>query len=306
MKEVVLHILNSFHPSLEFTMEAPPPPGHPIAFLDLTCTINSESRIEFFHYHKPSQTTRAIPFHSYHPLSMKLATIKQDVKRAAAHTSDHAHLSSEFRYIFHKYLSNGYPVTCIAKYVNYRWAHSQRPKFDPPLEKVFLPYIAPIHSTLSHATVQTDRQFITLPHCSIKAKLQKPKPARLKTHPELQKNIIYGIPCLDCPCSYIGQTKQVLKDRINKHKSEFRHMCPNNSLVQHYTETGHTPNFANLQVYYKSANFRTRLNLEAICINACNHPISNHILPQLPYLNPWNALLFQQNITIKPSHPSAQ
>ena len=56
---------------------------------------------------------------------------------------------------------------------------------------------------------------------------------------------------------------QTLKARVNHHKSEFKHMCPNNSLVHHYIQTGHTPNFAALSKFYSQQNFRSRLNLEA-------------------------------------------
>ena len=127
-----------------------------------------------------------------------------------------------------------------------------------------------------------------------------PRPPRISTPLDLQSNLIYGIPCLDCNSIYIGQTKQTLKARVNHHKSEFKHMCPNNSLVHHYIQTGHTPNFTALSKFYSQPNFRSRLNLEAICIAASDRPVSNHLLPQMYNLQSWYDLLKLHNICISP------
>jgi len=252
------------------------------------------------HFRKPTQTTRATPFNSFHPHLQKIASIKQEVKRVIVHTSDKQLLSNEFRYIIYKFLRNGYPFHLIARYANYQWALSAPQRRAPPPSKIFLPHFPSTSRIISNAARQADFQLIELPHKSLSASMLPTRPPRLSTPLEQQSNLIYGIPCLECDRIYIGQTKQTLKARINHHKSEFKHSCPNNSLVHHYTQSGHLPNFASLFKFYSQPNFRSRLNLEAICITSSANPVSNHILPQLQYLQSWTDLLSELDICIQP------
>jgi len=218
-----------------------------------------------------------------------------------AHTSNPLLLSDEFRYIIHKFLRNGFPLHLISRYTNYYWAQKEPPHRPLPTTRIFLPHFSPSSRISHNAARQIDCQLIEQPAKSIGASLLPPQPPRIQTPANMQRDIIYGIPCLDCNNIYIGQTKQTLKARINHHKSEFKHMCSNNSLVQHYSTTGHTPNFAHLHKFYSQPNFRTRLNLEAICIAVSSLPVSNHILPQLPYLHKWIDLIKAHNISITPA-----
>ena len=202
VREKVLLLLNSYDPSLQFTMEAPLQ-GRPIAFLDLTCYINEKQQIQFMHYRKPTQTTRAIPFHSHHPLLQKTASIKQEVKRVTSHTSDKQLLSHEFRYIIYKFLRNGYPLHYITRYTNYSWALAPPPRKVPPDNKMFLPYVATTSRIIHNAAQKADTQLIQLPSKSIGAIMLPIKPPRLSTPLDLQSHLIYGIPCLECDCIYI-------------------------------------------------------------------------------------------------------
>ena len=252
------------------------------------------------HFRKPTQTTRAIPFHSFHPLLQKLSCIKQEVKRVTAHTSDKSLLTAEFHYIISKFMKNGYPLHLILRYANFRWALGAPQCRAPSPHKIFLPHFPATSKLLNTAARQADLQLVELPHKSLGASMLPTQPPRISTPLDLQHNLIYGIPCLDCDHIYIGQTKQTLKARINHHKSEFKHMCSNNSLVHHYQQTGHIPNFAALTRLYSQANFRSRLNLEAICIATCDRPVSNHILPQMYNLQSWFDLFKLLKISISP------
>ena len=115
---------------------------------------------------------------------------------------------------------------------------------------MFLPYVAPVHKVLAPLAKEIGAQLISTPNPSLKSFFQPNKPNRLLVPRELKTCVVYGIPCLDCQKLYVGQTKQQLKSRISSHKSEFRHMIANNSLVQHYKQTGHTPNFSDLKVFF--------------------------------------------------------
>ena len=136
------------------------------------------------------------------------------------------------------------------------------PRTLPP-DKVFLPYIPQTSRIIKGAIKPTNQQFIELPHRPLRSHLLPTQPPRRQIPLEAQSSIIYGIPCLDCDCVYIGQTRQTLKARISHHKSEYKNSCQNNSLFHHYLQTGHSPNFANLLKFFSQKNFRSRLNLEA-------------------------------------------
>ena len=56
------------------------------------------------------------------------------------------------------------------------------------------------------------------------------------TTPVLQRSgVVYKIPCKNCPTSYIGQTKQLLRKRLNGHKYNVGDIT---ALKNHQNQTG--------------------------------------------------------------------
>ncbi|KAI4487237.1 hypothetical protein M0804_005386 [Polistes exclamans] len=61
-----------------------------------------------------------------------------------------------------------------------------------------------------------------------------------------QSNLVYKIPC-ECEKSYIGQTKQKLKKRLDQHKNDCKPININKTnttaLAEHHFKTGHNFKF---------------------------------------------------------------
>ena len=236
-----------------------------LPFLDIKVYTSQYSKAEFVHYRKPTATTRSINFHSYQDKTYAIATLKNEVRRVYAHTTNKNLLVKEFRYITNKFLENGFPLHLILKYANPNWTSLDKPAKKPlPSNKIYLPYIQEVTSKLKTALRPLDYQVISIGHPSLKNRLTTKQADTANIFNE--SNVIYQIPCADCPKIYIGQTKQQLKSRLASHKSEYKHHNENNSLVQHYKMTGHQPNLNGTIILDHIQPYRSRLNLEAIRI----------------------------------------
>lgn len=75
----ILHIFNSFHPRLQFTVELAE--DKRLYFLDVVLHINDDV-FEFNWYHKPTFSGRYLNFASHHSLCQKIGTIYSLVDRA--------------------------------------------------------------------------------------------------------------------------------------------------------------------------------------------------------------------------------
>ena len=57
---------------------------------------------------------------------------------------------------------------------------------------------------------------------------------------ESLSNVVYRIPCKDCDCAHIGQTKRLFGVRLNEHqKAVFTGYSEKSALGEHVLKTGH-------------------------------------------------------------------
>ena len=76
--------------------------------------------------------------------------------------------------------------------------------------------------------------------------------------------VVYEIPCKDCECVYVGQTKNSLKTRIAQHQAACRLLQPQKSaLAEHSIDRSHRINWAGARILSKEVRWRHRLFLEA-------------------------------------------
>lgn len=84
--------------------------------------------------------------------------------------------------------------------------------------------------------------------------------------------MVYKIPCggnrtEDCDLTYIGTTKQFLKNRLLSHKSDIK--CNNSNktaLTQHAVQLEHIPDFLNTEIIAVENNASKRYILESLHI----------------------------------------
>jgi hypothetical protein len=105
-----------------------------------------------------------------------------------------------------------------------------------------------------------------------KGKTMQAELCRLKPKKDIQdmKNIIYKIPCKDCPLTYIGETQQFLQKRIYQHKYAVRTGDENNGLYMHNKITGHAIHWGKIKPIEQEKDWRSRKIKESILINSKN------------------------------------
>ena len=81
---------------------------------------------------------------------------------------------------------------------------------------------------------------------------------------------IYKINCLDCPCSYIGETGRDLPTRIKEHKNNIRDLKNDNGIASHFHSSNHRIDFVNANLIYKSNDCKTRKIIESAFISLNN------------------------------------
>lgn len=85
-------------------------------------------------------------------------------------------------------------------------------------------------------------------------------------------NVIYQIPCLNCPRTYVGETLQHLIKRIKQHKNDERNhkndisKSINNgtALAKHARDENHTFNIEKVKILAKESNIRKRKLREVV------------------------------------------
>jgi len=85
-----------------------------------------------------------------------------------------------------------------------------------------------------------------------------------------KSGVIYEITCNDCQKSYIGQTKQYLKDRLKQHASTVKlankKQHDKTALSQHAVKERHHFNFQNTKILDTEANYYKRIIKESLYI----------------------------------------
>ncbi|XP_055685645.1 uncharacterized protein LOC129791513 [Lutzomyia longipalpis] len=84
------------------------------------------------------------------------------------------------------------------------------------------------------------------------------------------------IPCRDCPAKYIGQSKQLLKNRISQHA---RDSAPptareKSALSAHAADTGHSFDFDATRILDTERIYSRRLLLEMLHIKQCPEAVN--------------------------------
>ncbi len=89
-----------------------------------------------------------------------------------------------------------------------------------------------------------------------------------------QWNVVYHIPCSNCPNAYMGQTGRQLSTHVKEHKGVVRRQDKHSLLALHCLTTGHAFNWDRASVIGKGSTKHTRDFIEAwtttsTCVNQC-------------------------------------
>ena len=90
---------------------------------------------------------------------------------------------------------------------------------------------------------------------------------------QYRRNIVYSIPCQECPKKYVGQTTSTLKKRCNEHrnwcKKKFKKKIlktskKNDGIAFHFHETGHNIDFDKTEIIAEEKAYWKRLIIEGL------------------------------------------
>ena len=79
---------------------------------------------------------------------------------------------------------------------------------------------------------------------------------------DLQCNVVYKIPCKDCPCNYIGEPGRCFKTRRKEHQRNLKNYATGSNVANHAWQNNHSIDFDNACVIDKG-NYRVRKTLES-------------------------------------------
>ena len=268
----LLQAFNEFHQKLQFTSEIEL--DNKINFLDLTIYRQQTTNyLKTKWYTKDTWSGRYLNFNSHHPNSQKNSVIIGLVDRAIALTSP------EFRPETLKKVKetlelNHFPKYLVRKiikqrtYIYYNKENKNKNK-TPKNTYIALPYINGLSEKIKNIL---SKQNITVCHKSYNLLGSLYTNLKSKVPTKKKSNVVYSIPCLNCPKKYIGMTTQYLENRINGHKYTKN---ASTALHKHEHATNHEFNFKNTKIIDKDKNYYKLSIKEMIHIKKEKHAVND-------------------------------
>ena len=223
-----LNHLNSVEPSIQFTVEVES--NGRLPFLDVLLEHEEDGSISTTVYRKPTHTDRYLDFSSHHPLAHKIAVVKTLHGRAEAISSSVVHKDSEIRHVRRALGTNGYPRGVVERYSGTtRAAHEDNQMTRGP--PITLPYVRGISEAVRRILRPLGVRVTFKPTITLKQLLVKPK----DQVPDRERaNVVYQVPCANCPATYVGQTGRRLNQRLREHRRAVESGdCANSALAEH-------------------------------------------------------------------------
>jgi len=263
----LLHKFNSFHPRLKFTLENG---GTSLDFLEITM-INRDGKLIFDWYHKPTYSGRLLNFHSKHPLSQKRGIITSSTDKILLLSNPEFH-QKNFLFLINNLLMNDYPLDMVFcsirkrlsvkfRHLNHGTAHST----DTKDNYFVIPYID--HTAGKFIQVFKNISTFKLAFFGIN-RLNKFIRVHKDPLPRFSRsNVVYKINCLHCDSSYVGQTRRLLKLRIEEHKNHIKRNTTQTSVItEHRLKYSHEFDWENVEILDEEVYFNRRLISEMIHI----------------------------------------
>lgn len=222
-------------------------------------------------YRKSTHSNRYIHYTSAQAWKEKVACIKTLKKRAIEYCSNEKLLADEFSLLTDIFEQNGYPRQLTHRILHEKETQPKMLEID--FNKAFH---VPYHPKAKRLYKIIEKQF----DCTIIYKKTVTLGDQLKQKSKQKEsrykhNVVYSIPCKDCPIKYIGQTKKTVNMRMTQHDA----MCKkklrlnltklksdkkDNGLAYHHIKTGHEFQFDKVKILAEEPNYWRRLIREGI------------------------------------------
>lgn len=164
----------------------------------------------------------------------------------------------------------------------FKWATPSDPR-----NYAVLPFINGITQPLTRLLKKQDVRVTNKPIKTLQQEFPSPK---FRPPIELQPNVVYKIPCSECPWSYVGETGRCFETRKKEHVRNVKSYAGGSNIAKHAWSSHHSIDFENSQVIDKGS-FRVRKTLESWHTALISHADNN----SRPLPNQYTILLQKNN-----------
>ena len=150
-----------------------------------------------------------------------------------------------------------------------------------PTKYISIPYIPQTSETLRRIFSSHNIKCAFYSNNTLRKSLSKPKD---KVPLDKQNNIVYQIPCNDCPATYIGESKRTFDQRSKEHKRAVKNGdTEKNEIADHCWSQNHSMNWENRKIIDRETYTTARKIKETIHSIADNNHINSisYVLPDI-------------------------
>jgi len=197
--------------------------------------INRDGKFIFDWFHKSTYSGRLLNFHSKHPMSQKRGIITNSTDKILLLSNPEFH-QKNFFFLINNLLTNNYPLEMIFSSIRERLSvkfrqlnHGTSHTTDTKDNYFVIPYI-------DHTADRFIQLFKNIPKFKLAFfginRLNKFIKVHKDPLPFLSRsNVVYKINCLHCDASYVGQTRRLLKQRIDEHRNHIKRSTIQTSVI---------------------------------------------------------------------------
>lgn len=259
----LINAFNNFHTKLQFTSEIEQ--NNQINFLDLTLVRKIENeKIKTKWYNKETWSGRYLNFNSNHPKNQKNSVIIGLTDRAI-HLTSPEYRPEILKRVKSILIDNHFPEKTISRITKQRIhlfynSTKKSSSKDPNNKYIAMPYAFGLSEKLKHIL---SKHNITICHKAHNLIGSLFTVLKSKTPNKKKSNVIYSIPCLNCPKKYIGMTTQLLENRLKGHKYQKN---ASTALHKHERDTNHEFHFNDTKILAQDNNYKKLIVKEMVQI----------------------------------------
>lgn len=274
--DVIMQQFNSYHKNLKFTVEEEI--NASINFLDMSLHRKNDGHIETIWYQKAIASGRYLHFEAHNPITHKrnVATTLTDRAIALTNTMDRPKSLKKVKELLS---GNGYPEQFVSNVIKNRvdkFYNNGQTKKEQKNRFIAAPYIPGLSEKLKKSLNEHD---LTL-SCKTTNRIGNIYTRTKYTLPKEEKSkVVYQVRCRDCNAIYIGITKQKLKDRMAKHRSDvhLKRTYNTTGLTLHAVKEAHTFNFKDVTILEQIPNYWQRIIAEKMFIHKASNTVNTQV-----------------------------
>jgi predicted GIY-YIG superfamily endonuclease len=276
--------INTFEEKIKFTVEEEQQQSLP--FLDTKICRQDRTWVTTV-YRKNTHTGQYLNFTSNHPLNVKRGIISCLQNRATHTCSNQETLKKEQETLRQELQQNGYPKHIIEK--TFKQKSSTQKEKEKPHTYITIPYIQGLSEEIKRVGQKYNIHTSFKNRNTLKEHLVHVKPPNITMD---ETDVVYNIPLEDGK-SYVGETKQKLKQRIKNHKDNLektkRGEQVNSKLSEYQTEQCVKAIWDETTILTRESNTNVRKIKEALFME--NAPVPVVSLPSRDVGKLWNKVV---------------